>query len=239
MSKLKKSAHTLGTDELLEMLEENNVLQDAPIVYKNDVLTFISAFGIEPGREKIKQHTLFTIYKAWSQNPMKKQEFLKEMRNFLPSCQVSAARAFSINHSAIKLTHEAYKHYTNENIRLKSKHWAIHYENFLKFHALTPGKYWIYADMLYFIYDKYTHATGLDKTGVHHMTSNTFSVYSKIYLKHKKTKNGIKYAVSDNIQGFFQIGQLERMNKAHEKEDKTQSNKAPGSSRKRKSKDQV
>jgi len=221
MSTLKKSAHTLTSEELLQSIEEDSSTIEGTVAFRNDVLLFISTFGIEPGTDKIKQHTLFTIYKAWSKEAIKKTEFLSEMRNFLEVTKINNSAAFLANQSAIKLTHDAYKHYSNENVRIKSKTWASHYENFLRFHSLSPGKYWIHGEILYFIYDKYTHATGLDRNSMTYMGKDTFDVYCKLYLERKLTKHGKYYAVSDNIQQFFQIGQLERMNAEYSKE-KTQ-----------------
>jgi hypothetical protein len=180
---------------------------------------FISTFGIEPGEDKVKQHTLYTIYKAWSQDALKKNDFIHQMRDFFEVVFIGQSRGFGINQSAIKLTHDAYKHFSNERVREKSKTWATHFENFLRFHSLSPGKYWIHGEILFFIYDKYTHATGLDKNASTHMGKKTFDIYCKLYLEQKKTKHGKYYAISDNIQGFFQVDQLERMNKEYAKEE--------------------
>jgi len=219
-NKLKQSAHTLETDELLKLLEETEVKTDEPVQFEDDVLNFIATFTIEPGNEKIKQHTLYLIYKAWSQNPLKKMVFLNKMRNYFESCQVSGSAGYLINQNAIKLTHSAYKYFSNRNIRINSKAWAKHFENFLKFHALDKGNFWIHQEILYFIYDKFCYATGLANHSSKHFSKPTFFIYCQLYLPTKKTKKGILYGVTDNIQNFFQIGQLERMQKEYEKEKK-------------------
>lgn len=241
MNSIKKSAHTLETDELLELLEKKEVVEDKAVEYKNDVLGFISTFGIEHGEEKMKQHTLFTIYRVWSKNPLKKTEFLTEMRQYLQSTRIRQAMAFFVNQSAIKLTHSAYKYYTNENIRFNSRPWAKHFENFLKFHSLSPGERWIHGNILYFIYDKYCHATGLDKSPSTYMSKDNFLMYCKLFLRQKHTKNGTLYAISDNIQSFFQIGQLARMEAEYAKKekDKTKYRKTSRPRRKTKPKDEV
>ena len=208
---VKKSPHSLKTDELLDLLDGKEVIEDVKVEYKNDILGFISTFGIEPGEEKIKQHTLFTIYKAWSQDPLKKTEFLAQMRDFLPTSRISNSYGFAINQSAIKLTHAAYKHFTNENHQLSGRRRTKHFENFLKFHSLTPGERWIHFEILYFIYDKYCHATGLDEHHTMYLTKEAFPAYCKLFLRHKNTKHGTLYGLSNNIESFFQIGQLQRM----------------------------
>lgn len=237
----KKSAHTLDTDELLDLLDNKEVVEDTTIEYKNDVLSFISTFALEAGTEKIKQHTLFTIYKVWSKEPLKKTAFLSQMRGYFEITTIRHSTAFLINQSAIKLTHAAYKFYSNENFRLTSKPWAKHFENFLKFHNLSPGKRWINGNILYFIYDKYCHATGLDKNAASYMAKDTFLLYCKVYLEFKTTTKGVLYAISDNIQSFFQIGQLARMEQEYAKEEKAQTGrrKTSRSPRKTKSENKV
>lgn len=241
MSSTKKSAHTLETDELLDLLDKKEVTEDKVTEFTDDVLGFISTFGLEHGAEKIKQHTLFTIYRVWSKNPIKKTAFLSQMREYFETTDFRYTTGFLINQSAIKLTHAAYKFYTNENIRLTSRPWAKHFENFLKFHNLSPGERWINGNILYFIYDKYCHATGLDKVETLHMSKDTFLLYCKVYLKNKKTRKGSLYAISDNIQSFFQIGQLARMEVEYAKKEKVQTKyrKTSRSRRKVKPKDPV
>lgn len=216
---IKKSAHALETDELLNLLDTKEVIDDKTVQYKNDVLGFISTFAIEPGEDRIKQYTLFSIYKVWSKSPIKKTDFLREMQTFLESTNLKGCAAFYINQSAIKLTHSAYKHYTNENLKLKGRSWSKQFENFLKFHNLSSGDRWIHQEILYFIYDKYAHATGLDEHTRTYMSKNVFFVYCKLYLKQKVTKHGLLYAISDNIQSFFQIDQLARMEMEYAKQE--------------------
>ena len=218
-NKLKTSAHTLETDELLELLQQEQLTEEGPVDYQDDVLNFIATFTIEPGTERIKQHTLYMIYKAWSKDPISKGQFQVKMGNYFESAKISNSGAYLINQNAIKLTHAAYKYFSNKNVRINSKAWAKHYENFLKFHSLTKGDHWIHEEILYFIYDRFCHMTGIDKHPSQHLSKETFRIYSRIYLPEKDTKRGRLFGVSDNIVNFFQIGQLERMKKEYEKEE--------------------
>ncbi len=240
MSKVKKSTHSLDTEELLGILETDETPQgEAEIVYKNDMLTFISTFALEAGENKIKQHTLYNIYKAWSKDPVKKSEFILEMANIFDTTQAKTSTCYLLNSSAIKLTHDAYKYYTNEaTVRPTSKIWKQHFENFLKFHSLTPGPYWVHANILYFIYDKYCHATGLDRSSKTYMGKATFFLYCSTYLERKKYgRKGRYYGISDNIKSFFQIDQLQRMEAQYAQTNQAKPKKARRPRRQRKSKD--
>ena len=48
MAKLKKSAHVLETEELLDLIDKDDSEVEPALVFKNDVLSFISTFAIEP-----------------------------------------------------------------------------------------------------------------------------------------------------------------------------------------------
>ena len=224
---IRKSPNTLEDDELLELLNEEPLKDEiVPIDHGNDVLQFITTFNLQPGTERIKRHTLYLIYKVWSKAALKKSTLLFELDKYFEKNN----EVYFINTNAIKLTHEAYKYFNNSNVRLKSKHWATHYENFLKFHSLSKGNFWIHEDILYFIYDKFTHATGLDKSSWTYLGKKTFGIYTKLYLPQKQTKNGVMVGLSDNIKQFFQIGQLERMMIEYSKEKKPK--KAKGKKKK-------
>lgn len=216
-NKLKQSAHTIDTDELIKLLEEQEVIEDGPIDYEHDVLNFIATFNLEPGTERVKQHTLYLIYKAWSKNPLKKREFQAKMQDYFESTKTKSS-FYLINQNSVKLTHSAYKYFTNRNIRLNSKTWAKHFENFLKFHSLTKGDTYIDYRILYFIYDKFCYATGLYKAPHSRLGEKSFKIYCKLYLPEKITKHGTLYGVSPNIEQFFQVGQLARMKDQYEKE---------------------
>lgn len=229
MSGLKKTPSSIETDELLDLLKETDPTAEDPesigLNYTNDVLTFLSVFKIEPGEDQIKAHTLYSIYKVWSKNAITKQEFHNEVKKFLPGASIQNKAGYKINQNAIKLTHIAYSRFKKERERLKSKLWTKHFEDFLLFHALKSDNFWIESDILYFLYDKYTYERGLDSNANNYMGREIFFIYADIFLKHKITKTGKVYAVSENIKNFFQKDQLERMQVTYVKEEKKKNKK--------------
>lgn len=216
-NKPKVAPNSLETDELLELIKDAEPQSEVQQpIYKNDVLAFLSTFDIQPGEDKIKKHTLFSIYKVWSQDALLKNAFYTAISYFLELENGS----YKVNQNAIKLTHEAYSRFKHENKRLKSKHWTRHFEDFLLFYALKSDNFWIEAPILYFIYDKYAHERGLDKSTRTHMGQQVFYSYANLFLKYKKTKHGTVYAVSENILNQFQPDQYNRMVKAYGEDQK-------------------
>lgn len=231
MSTLKKVPHLLNTEELLNVIESSKEFEKndedfiaLEPVNNNDVLTFISTFKIAEGDHGIKKSLLYSIYKAWSKSPVNRITFSTELANFI---QVKHEKYYHININAVKLTHEVYTHYKNNYKTIKSKHYARHYQNFLNYHAIESKDFWIELDILYFLYDKYTHEMGFNTKSTQVLSKKKFELFSNLFLRNKITQSGKVYAVSSNINNFFQPGQIERMKKEYAKEKKeTSKNKA-------------
>jgi hypothetical protein len=214
---IKKTPSQVETEELLDLLNQtDNVQESNNLEYKNDILNFISVFNIQQGEETIKPFTLYSIYKVWSKEPITKTQFHIEINKYFDN----KGNGYLINRNAIQLTHEAYLKFDQKKRKLKSKFWANHYEDFLLYHSLKNGTFWLEADILYFLYDKYTHERGLDKNSATHMSKDVFFTYSDVFLKYKTTKKGKVYSVTENIKNFFQPGQLQRMKESYGEEKK-------------------
>lgn len=215
MSKIKKNIIEVQTDELIDLLKEDSKAPETdPLYIENDVLTFVSVFNLQAGEESVKPYTLYSIYKVWSKDPVNKNPFYFEMAKLFT---ISSGN-YKVNRNAIQITHEAYSQFKHKDRRLKSKPWTKHFEDFLLFHSIKNGNQWLEASILYFLYDKYIHQRGLDDHPMHYMSQTTFYTYADIFLKHKITKDGKVYSVSDNIKNFFQKDQLQRMQAANAKE---------------------
>lgn len=238
--KLKKTPNALDTDELLSLLENTPAAEKAteePVIeYKNNVVEFLSVFNIQPGDTKIKTNTLYSIYKVWCEEPISKVKFTIEAGKYLATGKLSSSSAFLINQNAIKLTHYAYNKFKEEKQidRTKSKKWMKHFEDFTLFYSITPGEFWIHSQILYFIYDKYAHERKLDYQPQSYLSEDSFNRMAKLVFKNKRTKFGRLYAISENIQNFFQEGQLQRM-----KDNYVQKKKPKKSNRKSRTKPQI
>lgn len=213
MNKLKVIPTVVNTEDLLAALDKPDEIRETEEIleYTNDILPFFSSLGITAGEVRIKKTTLHSIYRAWSKTPMNKTQFMLEIAKFLP---VINAQFVTINKNAIKLTHEAYKKFNKENKRIKSKHWARHFEDFLNYHSLERGEYWLEVDIFYFLYDKYLNKLKLDNHGSF-LAKEMFIYYADVFLKSKLTVHGKMYGVSENVTTFFQPDQLERMRKEY------------------------
>lgn len=221
---VKKVPHVLNTEDLLRVIESSHKEEpekEVPEIleYTNDILPFLSKFNIIPGDKMIKKNLLFSIYKAWSKNPKKKKEFILEMNKYFRVRSPDGSNYFYINKNAMSLTHEIYQKYKKHNKKVTSRHWVQHFEDFLNYHALESKNYWIHINILYFLYEKYLHERKLNTSPSAILNKHNFESFCNLYLQKKITKDGPVYAVSSNIEAFFQPGQLERMRKTYAKKE--------------------
>lgn len=215
---VKKTPSALDTDELFKIAEQSLQTPETEIapLDSNDIFTFFSTFNLEAGETPIKKNLLYSIYKAWSAYPLIKKDFIKEVDNYIPFKN----GYYKINQNAVRLTYDVYKKFKQVNKKQTSKNWVRHYQDFLNFHALEQGDFWIELDIFYFLYDKYTYTRKIRA-----LNKKEFEKFCSLYLKSKITTTGKVYGVTANVQNFFQEGQLERMKKSYVQEEKKKNKK--------------
>lgn len=216
MSDLKKISSALSTEDLVELAEKPVAAEDLVDLstYKNDILEFCSVLNIEPGEFKVNKNTLYLIYKAWSRNPVGRSTFTNEAKLVLPLC--NSELSFLINKNSIKLTHEAYTKFKKKSYVLKSEKYADMFKDFLKYHAIESGDYYIELDFLYLIYTRYAEAKEIGFK----FSKVTFEKYCRIYFLSKQLKTGPAFAVKSNVENFFEKGELKKLRRNHDKKKK-------------------
>lgn len=237
----KKLPHTLDTDSLIDLLKNPPV--DAPqneakegiflITKEDDVLGFMATFNILPGEEKVKKNLFYSIYKSWSKDPVKKDEFLNKVTKFIETNRAY----FLLNQNAVKLTYDVYLKFKDEHKLVKSKAKANNFQDFLKYYALNAGEYWLNAEIFYFLYDKYINDKGLH---TRQLSKYQFELFCKLHFRSKLTVHGRVYGLSNNVVNFYQPNQLERMKATHlYEEEKPKKKKQKRKSRTPKSRSKV
>ncbi len=206
-TKIKQTAQAVETDDLLAALEEKDATKEGAAIpqgidtvttsYRNDTLSFLTTFNIVPGKSKVRKTTLFTIYKVWSDDPVTRNLFIRELSQFLQTS--SDKKCFKINQTALKLTHEAYKYYSNEGVREKSKTWDKHFQRYVDFYQMKRGHYWIHCEILLDLYKKYCKQHNLNLYHSQHLGEDSFFNYCNKTFEQRQTYKGKFYGVSDNL----------------------------------------
>lgn len=194
---LKRLPNSLDEEELLKLLEKaDNKEPEKKIVYKNDVLEFISCYKLVPGKNKVKKQILYNLYKKWSHDPIDRSLFNRELSKYFTHYTNSHGTYYQINANAIDLSVEAYKLVKNTEIdKTKSPHWKKSFEKFLSDSNLQPGKYYIEHYILYHAYDKWVY-TNKHKTK---LSRDQFHRFCMLYFERKR--------IGENRMSWFGINE--------------------------------
>lgn len=217
MDEKKKLPHTASVEELLEAIEKSEpskVSVEQP-TFGNDIVSFLSFYQIEPGIEPVTHRMLFHLYKLWSKEPVSKATFGKQVSMYIGA---TANSVYHINRPTLKLTEEAFKLVNEQTVdKAKSKPWREHYESFLGYYRITPGRTYIEGSALYNLYDKYTYETKKKKP----LGYTQFIRITKLYFKdYKATETkGTMFPIDFPIELGNEI--LQGITKHNEKTTKT------------------
>lgn len=153
-SKISKPITELTSEQLLELLKENP--QEVPTFeYSNDVLDFLSTYGIKEGPNKIFVSLIYGLYKRWSKKPIYRTQFGMELSKLFDSFQgTSKLTKYQINKSKEFFLEKSVKKGQNKT---KRKPWLGHFLKFKEYYKLKSGSFYIKDVVLYNLYDKWVY----------------------------------------------------------------------------------
>lgn len=206
MSKTLKPITEISNEDLLDIISENpNKINTYE--YNNDVLEFISTYGIKEGENQILFPLIFNLYKSWSRKPLFRNNFGIELSKLFVSVKYGLATTYRINKSKDFFLEKSVKKKQNKT---KRKPWLKHFQKFVDKFELKSGSFYIKDIVLYNIYDKWVYKNGKKNP----LSFHQFLKFCNLFFKKpaKKIINGHEYFGMDkNIQKYFNDNLLELM----------------------------
>jgi len=203
MDEQKKLPHLATEQELLEAISKEEPAATVSIqqpIFGNDIVSFLSFYEIQLGEDKVRFKMLYHLYKLWSKDPVSKETFARQMSMYLG---ISHRGYYSINKGTLRLTEEAFKLVNEQTVnKAKSVPWRQHYESFLSYYQISPGKYYIESYILFVIYKEYIITT--DRKA---LSYRQFNNLSKVYFKDCKQNDHGVY-----LFGINEVFEEERLN---------------------------
>lgn len=157
--KLSRLPSNFTIEELLEAADSTPIniptnTQSSNDIIDHDVFAFISDLKILPGDKSVDKRLIYRIYRNWSVEPLKNVGFALFMQQFFEYNQ----RSYLLNLDALEILKTPYKSVRKEKVdKTKSKNYKLHFESFLNFYKLTPGKFYVESSVLFYLYDKWTY----------------------------------------------------------------------------------
>lgn len=174
--KLQKLPSELTVEELLKALETSSkeeptntpINHSLPIIdstneisYSFPVASFLSAFNIKAGKNKVSGAILNTLYNLWNkENKLSRSEFNNQMNYFIKTDiefkNKTLHRYYHVSENVVNLI-KYIDHYrkTNKRKYRTNKNYKKYYEKFFKDIGIERGPLFIEADVLYHVYDTY------------------------------------------------------------------------------------
>ena len=180
MSKQKLiTEHSL--EELLASLDSQEMDMEIKISFDNPILSFIQAFKIQNGIQKVSDKLLYQLFKLWNNTRIDKRNFNIQLSKYI-DCEIKySRRMYLVDISFLNVAEICEKFIRNKKRdKTKSLKWKNHFDQFIEDTKLTEGQTWIEGDILYYIYNNWLDSKK-KKTGF------TFGVFMEILHIHFET----------------------------------------------------
>jgi hypothetical protein len=186
----RKLLNKLTNEELLEQIknEEETVEED----YFNDFLSFISAFKIGNGEHRVYLTDLYKLYKEWSNNPLTRNSFSHEVGKYFTVVVTRGKRVVHIDAHPSHILKELYEARNKRNktkSKVHSKPWINHFNAFLKAKNVEKGHYYLEAEIIYWLYDKWCYETKRKS----HISYLTFIKFLDLNFERKRILSSRRY----------------------------------------------
>ncbi len=206
-----------STEELLKDLESeedvswlDDISEDD---YKNDIISFISAYNLQQGPHKINKTVLKYLYQQWSSKPLALGSFYNEMAKFFETQGNGDKSYYFVNHDAITLSKRAYE-LVKKRTRKPTSSPKIkqHFDAFLNKHNIKAGNVWIKSYVLYYIYDKWTYTNRKSKP----LGYKSFLAMCTLYFPKRRTAGVHIFRVDPSIYKVVSKRKIKHLEEAKE-----------------------
>lgn len=222
---MRKLPTTASDEELLAILGDDTNLQNTPlkIDYRNDIIEFLSVYNIKPGDDRVKNTTLYNLYKLWSKTPVNQITFSRNLFELFPTIRYGTSHAVCINKTAIKLKEESWKILKPMDKR-KYPGWKKHFELYLNKYSIKKGRFFVKSSVLYNLYDQWRFKVQ-KYIKRRPLGSIQFINFCKLYFNCKIINGSSWFGVDRSIQQHLTKEIINNMNTKKERKNVKEKNK--------------
>jgi hypothetical protein len=187
--------------ELLEALENDKtpVSKEDTLFLNDPILAFVHAFKIQRGTRQVSSKLLFKLFRLWNPSiKIQQRDFNIKLSTYLP--YFATKNYYRININMFKIANSIEKLLDKKSTdKTKSKTYHKRFEAFLLEHNLEEGLFYIEADILYYVYNRWC-----DKKKRAAFGYTTFNDMCTLYFDRKRIHYSklIFYGVNENIKNI-------------------------------------
>ena len=116
--------------------------------FHNDIVPFLTNYGITPGNTPVSKKLLFNLYKTYSKQPATNKEFQLQVGQYITD---KTSTYYYINQDNFAISQHLYKE-TKKKEKTKSVTYQKHFEWFVDQRNITSGHKWTEGFILFYIY---------------------------------------------------------------------------------------
>lgn len=213
----------LTDDELLKLLESAEEL-DGPTEYTNNVIPFLTRYGIEAGEDKVPFRILYKLYKTYTQDYYEPRKFKYYLHEVIVPQGRDASRFYMLNVSAMKISKEYYNIISKKKVTGFERAGDIkHITEFVERYDLRKGGLWIEGYVLYDLYkERFRELKHKPKFGY-----IKFVRILKLYFESKvvREEGGTWFGINESYQKFISPKKIGKLRENREKKRRIKKNK--------------
>jgi hypothetical protein len=195
MSSLKVLPSQLSYDELLEAMEDAPEVTDEILEHTDDVVPFLSHYGVQPGETPVSKRLLYKLYRTYSSNPAPQTQFFFLVSEFVSTKRIGSQTFFCLNQDNFAISAAIFKNQKTIE-KTKSITYQKHFQWFLKGRGVKSGHKWVEGFILFFIYKDYCKSHRVNpKLGY-----ENFHKFLKLHFKFRRLR--------ENRSLWFKVDQI-------------------------------
>jgi hypothetical protein len=182
MSPTKILPSQLSYEELLNILDSSDPQPkiEQILEYTNDVVPFLTNYGITPGDTPVSKKLLYKLYKAYSKNPIIPVDFNTKVGEYITE---KSNQYYFINQDNFAISKHIYKEIDKKD-KTKSLTYQKHFNWFLTESNIKPGSKWLEGFILFFIYKNFCKSRRIN----HRLGYLNYHKFLKLHFKYKRIK---------------------------------------------------
>lgn len=173
----------LTYEELMEVMNspDDYIPQVEQITdFNNDVVPFLTNYGITPGETPVSKKLLYNLYKTYSSQPATNNEFQIKVGQYITD---NSSTYYYINQDNFAISKHIYKE-TKKREKTKSLTYQKHFNWFLDQRLVQTGHKWLEGFILFYIYKSFCKERNVNpKFGY-----KTFHKFLKLHFTSRRVK---------------------------------------------------
>jgi len=226
-------------EELLLSLESNE--EASSVGLTDDVFSFLKYFNFTPGDHLICKTVFYRLYIKWSEFPLNRKQFGLKIGSYFESHAKGPRTYWKVNVDSLQVNEFLLK-YIEKNTQDKTKYpgWRRHFEDFISFYNIKPGKSWVQPYVLKHLYDKWC----FNRKRKSMFSEVQLFNFCKLYFDYKRntTSRMQWFGVNEEFMNTIPKQTLTNLHQAWEKKNgkkQKRTGKVPGSKTRVKSKNKI